>query len=148
MGGDFDRAAALFREALVYAGQLRDVLITEFCLEGLAVAAGGLQRPRQVALLVGAADRLCARSGMPAPGAEASECRRTVPGDMPISEVIRAASEALGPAAFSAMRATARTLPLAQAIDEVFAADEPHHAAVRSAFPDGLTRRLGQPRDC
>jgi predicted ATPase/DNA-binding CsgD family transcriptional regulator/DNA-binding XRE family transcriptional regulator len=139
--GDLQRAAVRLREALVFGGQLGDVLIPEFCLEALAATAGAQGRPRQVAILLGAAERLCVRSGIPGPGVAGSG--RLLRTEMTVPHLTSAARAALGAAAFTAAREAGFVLPLEEAIAMALAADEPQVVGTDRArdLPEGLTPR-------
>jgi predicted ATPase len=141
MRADFDRASSRLAEALALASKLRDVLITEFCVEAMAAIAGSRNRPRQVALLLGAADRLCSRSGLPSPGSAAIQKRWPLPAGLDAAHLLRTSRNELGEPVFAAIWEAGRTLPLEQVLAEALSRD----ALVDSnrGMPDRLPTREG-----
>jgi non-specific serine/threonine protein kinase len=119
--GDPRNATDQLRQALVLASQLGDVLLPVLCLESLAAAAEALGQHRDVALLLGAAEALCTRIGIPLPGAPRTtdEMRRPLPARLKPAHLIAAARAALGEALFASAREAGRQLTVEQVLDEV-----------------------------
>jgi hypothetical protein len=113
---DLDRAGACCREALILVEKLGELLIGEFCLEALAVIAGIRGDARQVAVLLGAAERLCQRTGMPLPGVPGTERRLPVPGGFSARHQIENARLLLGDTAFAGARQSGSTSSLREVI--------------------------------
>jgi len=139
--GDLDLAGARLGDALVLAGELREVFITEYVVECLAAIAHAKGRPRQVAHLLGAADRLCARCGLPSPGSAFAQQRRTHPPGMDPAHLINAARVVLGEPVFAAAWKTGQTAHLEQVIADAFDAPSADMRAEGGGLPDRLTPR-------
>jgi non-specific serine/threonine protein kinase len=121
--GDFPQAASRLRQAITLARKLGDVLVTAFCLDALAATASAQGRPEDVALLLGAAERLFERSGIAPDGIERTG--RPLPTGTTVAELIDSARNALGESAFAAAREAGRTLPLEAVLAEASLDDEP-----------------------
>jgi ATP/maltotriose-dependent transcriptional regulator MalT len=114
--GDLDRAAHQLREAAMLARQLGDVLVTAMCLDALAVTAGAQERPAAAAMLLSAAERLFARSGVAPDGTERTG--RPLPTGLTVAQFIDATRTALGEPAFDTARKAGHRLT----VEEVLAA--------------------------
>jgi hypothetical protein len=121
--GDMDRAADRLREAVMYARQFGDALIMAIGLDALAATATAQHRPGDVALFIGAAESMWARSGIAPDSAE--RIGRPVPTGTTVGDLIGSARAALGDAAFAAAREAGRTLPLDAVLAETFLDDAP-----------------------
>jgi hypothetical protein len=119
-----DKASEQLRAGLRLAQQLADAPIAELCLESLAAIAAVQRRPHRVALLLGLADRMCARGALAAPGASpASELRRPLPDGLKLANLTTYAKAELGASVFDATRKSGSRLFLEDLLADVLPAN-------------------------
>jgi hypothetical protein len=94
-----DQALADFQSALALAADVGEVGEMSYWLMALAAVASGQGRLRQVASLLGTADTLCRRSGIPLAIPEYLKLEQ-VAEEMDVPRLLAAARAGLGPTAF------------------------------------------------
>jgi DNA-binding CsgD family transcriptional regulator len=104
------------------AQELGELFMAEHCLETLAAAARVQGQSRLVPLLLGAADRLCARLGIPAADelSPSLGLRRPLPAGLSISGAIAAARAEQGERAFAAARRAGYALTVKEVLADDF----------------------------
>jgi DNA-binding CsgD family transcriptional regulator len=119
---EIEPAIGFFRQALRLAQELGELFMAEHCLETQAAAAQVQEQPRHVPLVLGAADRLCARLGIPAADEVAPSLglRRPLPAGLTIASAIAGAQAALGERAFAAARRAGYALTVNDVLADAF----------------------------
>jgi predicted ATPase/DNA-binding CsgD family transcriptional regulator len=132
--GDFARAATLYQESLVVRWELQERVGISYCLGGLACIAAGCGDLKRSARLFGAADALREALGVP----------RSRPFPSSHDRDLAAVRARLGEAAFAAVFAAGRALPLDEAVREALSASwpaAPPSSLDSPALQHGLTPR-------
>jgi tetratricopeptide (TPR) repeat protein len=105
LGGDLDAAQACHAESLRLTRDRPDAAPIALALEGLACVAAARRQPRKTAVLLGVAESLRERAGMPLPSGERADVDRATD----------AAARALGPRAFTDLLKQGRGMSLQEA---------------------------------
>jgi tetratricopeptide (TPR) repeat protein len=116
--GDLDAAQACHVESLRLTRDQPDVVPIALALEGLAGVAAARRQPRRAAVLVGAAQGLRGRTGMPLPAQVLAQERADV------ERAADAAAAALGARAFGELLGQGRAMSVKEAADHAAADDD------------------------